>query len=58
MCHFLGGSVRWPIYQYFWLCEAAANVMDDQSGGQGYKSFALGLLMAGIQFHLSILYGS
>ena len=45
-------------YQYFWLCEAAAHVIEDQSGFQGYKSFPLGLLMAGIQFHMSIICGS
>ena len=32
-------GVRWPKYQYFWLCEAAAHVMEDQSGFQGYKTF-------------------
>ena len=42
----------------FWLCKAAANVMEDQSGFQGYKTFPLGLLMAGIQFHMSIMCGS
>jgi len=49
---------RWPKYQYFWLCEAAAHVMEDQSGFQGYKTFPLGLLMAAIQFHMFILYNS
>ena len=45
-------TVRWPIYQYFWLCEAAAHVMEDQSGFQGYKSFPLlGLSMACIEIH-------
>ena len=39
-------------YQYFLLCEAAAHVMNDQSGFQCFKSFPLGLLMAGIlQFY-------
>ena len=45
-------------YQYLWLFEAAAHVMEVQSGFQGYKTFALGLLMAGIEFCMSILCGS
>ena len=45
-------------YQYFWLCEAAAHLMVDQYGFQGYKTFPLGLLMAAIQFYMFILCGS
>ena len=50
--------VRWMKYQYFWLCEAADHVIENQSGFHGKKMFSLGPLMVGIQFNVSILCGS
>ncbi len=49
---------RVPKNQILLICYDPAHVMDHQSGFQGYKTFPLGLLMAGIQFHMSILCGS